>query len=123
MFGLKKKGPTRPFVHAYDCKIVKADPTVSIPWNETRTGHWEGWCQCGVEYFDEPAAPRVRLAPLDPKTANHLPQCEFVTVTDPAVFRVLLKVTDKGDYAWVECGSCEAGWQVPYHAESIGARR
>jgi len=29
-------------------------------------------------------------------------------------------VTDKGDYDWVECGSCEAGWQVPHYAESIG---
>jgi hypothetical protein len=57
-----------------------------------------------------------RPHPLDPKTANHLPQCEFVTVTDPAVLRVLLKVTDKGDYAWVECGSCEAGWQVAFYA-------
>ncbi len=34
--------------------------------------------------------------------------------------RVLLKVTDKGDYDWVECGSCEAGWQVAHYAESVG---
>jgi hypothetical protein len=26
MFGLRKKGPTRPFSHADNCKIVKADP-------------------------------------------------------------------------------------------------
>jgi hypothetical protein len=52
---------------------------------------------------------------------NHLPQCEFITVTDPAVLRVLLKVTDKGDYAWLECGSCGAGWQVAFSAaESAG---
>ena len=25
--------------------------------------------------------------------------------------------------ARVECGSCEAGWQVPFYAASIGARR
>jgi hypothetical protein len=32
------------------------------------------------------------------------------------MLRVLLKVTDKGDYDWVECGSCDAGWQVPHYA-------
>jgi hypothetical protein len=31
MFGLSKKGPTQPFVHADDSKIVKADPGVEIP--------------------------------------------------------------------------------------------
>jgi hypothetical protein len=30
MFALRKKGPTRPFAHADDCKIVKADPGVEI---------------------------------------------------------------------------------------------
>jgi hypothetical protein len=25
-----------------------------------------------------------------------------------------------GDYWWVECGTCECGWQVPYYAESVG---
>jgi hypothetical protein len=32
---------------------------------------------------------------------------------------VLLKFTDKGDYDWIECGSCEAGWQVAHYAESV----
>ena len=37
MLGFKKKGgPTRPFSHATDCKILKADPDVEIPWQETR---------------------------------------------------------------------------------------
>ena len=36
------------------------------------------------------------------------------------MLRVLLKVTDKGEYDWVECGSCEVGWQVPPYAESVG---
>jgi hypothetical protein len=36
------------------------------------------------------------------------------------MLRVLLKITDKSDYDWVECGSCEAGWRVPHYAESIG---
>jgi hypothetical protein len=39
------------------------------------------------------------------------------------MLRVLLKVTDKGDYDWVECGACETGWQVPHNAESVGLRR
>ena len=30
---------------------------------------------------------------------------------------VLLKITDKGDYDWCECGACGAGWQVPHYAE------
>jgi hypothetical protein len=34
MFGLRKTGPTRPFVHAYDWKIVMADPGVEIQWSE-----------------------------------------------------------------------------------------
>jgi hypothetical protein len=32
------------------------------------------------------------------------------------MLRILLKVTDKDDYDWVECGGCGAGWQVPYYA-------
>jgi hypothetical protein len=24
------------------------------------------------------------------------------------------------DYWWVECGTCECGWQVPHYAESVG---
>jgi hypothetical protein len=51
---------------------------------------------------------------------RHLGQCEFVGETDAAMLRVLLKVTDKGDYDWVACGSCNAGWQVPHYAESVG---
>jgi quinol monooxygenase YgiN len=30
MFDLRKNGPTRPFAHAYDCRIVRADPGVEI---------------------------------------------------------------------------------------------
>jgi hypothetical protein len=73
-----------------------------------------------VEYFREPITDnRVRLDPFDPATARHFGQCEYVSETDPAVIRVRLKVTDKGDYDWVECGGCGAGWQVP-HFESVG---
>ena len=45
MFGLKKKrGPTQPFTHADDCKILEADPDVQIEWSEVETGHWEAVC-------------------------------------------------------------------------------
>ena len=40
-------------------------------------------------------------------------------MTDPVVLKLLLKVTDKGDYDWVECGSCDAAWQVAHFAESV----
>ena len=56
------------------------------------------------------------------KTSRHKGECEFASETDPAVLKVLLKVkagTGEG-YDWVECGSCGAGWQVPYYAESVG---
>jgi threonine dehydrogenase-like Zn-dependent dehydrogenase len=35
------------------------------------------------------------------------------------MLRVLLKVTDKGDYDWVECGSFDGRWQVAQYAESV----
>jgi hypothetical protein len=113
----RKKGPNRAFAHSDGCKILAADPTVQIQWSEVETGHWRRVCQCGAEdVYEEPADRRVRLDPLDAKTARHLGQCEFVGETDAAMLRVLLKVTDKGDYDWVECGSCDAGWQVPHYA-------
>jgi hypothetical protein len=38
------------------------------------------------------------------------------------MLEVLLKVGEGagGGYWWVECGSCECGWQVPYSAENVG---
>jgi hypothetical protein len=48
-----------------------------------------------------------------------LGQCEYIRETDPAMLRAILRVTDKGDYAWTECNSCGAGWQVPHYAESV----
>jgi hypothetical protein len=42
-------------------------------------------------------------------------------VTDPAVLKVLLKITPKDGYSWCECGSCACGWQVADFAEaSVG---
>ena len=42
--------------------------------------------------------------------------------SDPALLEALLKVRDGagGGYYWVECGACDAGWQVPHYAESVG---
>jgi hypothetical protein len=72
---------------------------------------------CTVEYFRERITDnRIRLNPLDPSTSRHLGQCEYIGETNPSVLEVLLKLTDKGDYDWCECGSCGAGWQVPHHA-------
>jgi hypothetical protein len=62
----KKDGPTRPFSHATDCKILKADPGVKIPWQEIETSLWIAECVCGKEYHREPLADgRLRLDPLD----------------------------------------------------------
>ena len=39
--------------------------------------------------------------------------------TDPAVLRVTLMLVKDGageGYWWVECGTCEHGWQVPHYA-------
>jgi hypothetical protein len=38
------------------------------------------------------------------------------------VLLILLKVQDGAgeSYWWVECGSCDAGWQVPHFAERVG---
>jgi hypothetical protein len=123
MFGLKKKGPDKAFIHTDDCKIVKADPGVEIPWSEVERGHWEAVCQCQSEHFYEPAAPRARLDPLDPSTFRHAPECEHRDTTDPAFIRALLKIQDGMDegYWWVTCGSCDTSWQVlHYAAESVG---
>jgi hypothetical protein len=58
MFGLRKKGPTRPFTHADDCPIVRADPSAKIEWSEVERGHWQAIWQCGSEHFHEQAADR-----------------------------------------------------------------
>jgi hypothetical protein len=44
MFGRRKKGPDKTFVHSEDCRILAADPDVEIPWNEVETGHWRAEC-------------------------------------------------------------------------------
>jgi hypothetical protein len=126
MFRNKKKiaPPDTPFAHSDDCKIVKVDPGVELPWSRLEYGLWKRECVCSYETWQEPASSRVRLDPYDPKTARHMGACEYKGVTDPDVIKVLLRVTEKDSYWWVECAGCEGGWQVPFYAqESAGADR
>lgn len=117
MFGRRKKGPNKPFEHQGDCKILAADPSVEIPWNEVRAGYWEARCICGAEGWHAPDAARVRADPYDPAAAHHLGQCQFVGEANDHMLRVLLRVVEKEGYDWVECGACNAGWQVPHYVE------
>ena len=116
MFGRTKKGPDKAFIHSENCKILAADPSAEIQWSEIERGHWVAECVCGTEHYHEPRTRRARLDPVDPRTARHLPQCEFASETNPATLKVLLKVRERDGYWWVECASCEAGWQVPFYA-------
>jgi hypothetical protein len=119
MFGRKQKyqPPDRPFTHSDDCRIVKADPGVEIPWSRYEHGVWKRQCVCSFESWQEPAPSRVRQDPLDPATARHAGECEYKGVTDAAMLKVLLKVTEKDGYWWCQCGGCEIGWQVPFYAQ------
>ena len=103
---------TSRFRHADDCRIVAADPGVSIEWSEIERGHWVAVCLCGEEHYREPVPARARLDPLDPKTSRHVPQCEFASAADSAVVRVLLKVREGtgGDYwEWSAAPATPAG--------------
>ena len=123
MFRRKRKPPSKPFTHDEGCRIVAVDPGVEIPWSYLGDGRWKAECVCGAEYFNQSVVDdRARLDPLDPKTARHLGQCEYASETDPSVLRVLLRVKPgMGEgYDWVECGACDAGWQVPHYAERVG---
>jgi hypothetical protein len=43
--------------------------------------------------------------------------------TNPVTLKILLKVSERDGYDWVECAGCDTGWQVPHRAESIETRR
>jgi hypothetical protein len=124
MFGLKKKGPTRPtaaFEHAFGCTVVKADPGFQPEWQEIEEGHWRRICQCWTEDIYEPRIDtRTRLDPLDPSTFRHLGGCEHRDVTDVVAIKAILTVHEREDYWYVQCSTCEGGWQVPYHAAEVG---
>jgi hypothetical protein len=119
MFDGGKKRPSRAFLHAPDCKIMKADPTTEIPWSEVGTGHWRAECQCRIEHFHEaPADSRTRLDLLDPSSFRHAGQCEHRDTTDPTLLAAILKVTDGAgdDYWWVQCSACDPAWPVSHYA-------
>jgi hypothetical protein len=122
MLGFKKKsGPTRPFAHAIDCKILKADPDVEIPWQEIESGLWVAECICSKEYEREaPADRRLRLNPVDPDTFRHLPGCEHRDTTDVSIVKAILRVQDREGYWRVDCAACDGCWQVPYYAAESG---
>jgi hypothetical protein len=121
----RKRPEPGPFIHTNDCAILRADPDAQIPWNEVDTGVWEARCQCGRQYFHEPARDeQARQDPLDPALARHAPPCERASVSEPDMLRLALKVTEKDGYWYVQCASCTAGWQVPFFAEEgVEARR
>ena len=125
MFDKKQGGPPdRPFTHSDTCKIVKADPGVSIPWSEVESGHWVATCVCGDQhYYAPPPNTRTRLDPIDPGTSRHGGACEFKDSTDRAVLRALLRIRPglEEGYSWVECGACGFAWPVPDFAE-VGTR-
>ena len=113
MFGRSKKPDTGPFMHALDCKIVKADPGVQIEWQEIEHDYWKRECVCTVEHRPPQVADgRTRQDPLDPALARHGAVCEHRDTTDPALLRALLKVTPADGYSVVECGACSYLWNV-----------
>jgi hypothetical protein len=89
-----------------------------------------------VDWRPQPTSPRELQGPrtstsptivfgsthMDLSTFRHAGQCEHRSTSDPALLRAILKVRDGagGGYWWVECGSCECGWQVAHYAESVG---
>lgn len=125
MFGLKKKGPSRPtqaFAHAVGCTIVTADPGFQPEWQELEEGHWRRICQCwGEDRYEPRVDTRTRLDPLDPATFRHGPACAHPDTTDPVIVKAILTILERETYWWVECSTCEYGWQVAhYAAESRG---
>jgi hypothetical protein len=99
---------------------LPADPGVQIEWLEVSAGQWEAVCACGHEFFHEPLTDeRDRLDPYDPSTFRHAGQCEHRDTTDPALLRAILRVRDgvDGGYWWVQCATCEHGWQVPHYPQ------
>ena len=123
MFGLKKKGPsqpTGPFAHGHGCKILVADPGFEPEWQEIEEGHWRRTCQCYSEDRYEPRADtRTRQDPLSPATFRHLGGCEHREVTDPTIIKAILTVRERENYWYVQCSTCDGGWQVPFYAPEI----
>ena len=43
-------------------------------------------------------------------------------MTDPTIVKAILTVHERENYWYVQCRTCDCGWQVPYFAaeESVG---
>jgi len=54
----KRKAPDKSFMHTDDCRVIAADPTVAIPWNEV--GATGGWSAAAAH-----AAGRFRTTPSE----------------------------------------------------------
>ena len=117
MFGKEKiRPPDTEFIHGHDCKILRADPSTSIPWSEIERGLWERRCVCGSEYWREPLPEYRRQDPYDPRTFRHAGECEQRDTTDPALIKLILDVKPGtgGPYWWVTCQTCALSWQTLY---------
>jgi hypothetical protein len=82
-------------------------------WSYLGEGLWRRECVCTYESISEPFVDdRVKNDPLDLKTARHLGQCEYISETDPAMLKVLLKVKEGGGGTyggWSAAGAAPAG--------------
>jgi hypothetical protein len=102
---------------------VSAWPIVRIATvsEELEEGHCGGLANANAEDRYEPRVDlRTRLDPLDPSTFRHLGGCEHRDVTDVVAIKAILTVHEREDYWYVQCSTCEGGWQVPYHAAEVG---
>jgi hypothetical protein len=74
-----------------------------------------------AEDIYEPASTRgLGSTPLDSATFRHAPECEDRDTTDPKFLRAILTVTERESYWFVQCRTCDCGWQVPYYASASG---
>jgi hypothetical protein len=79
-------------------------------------GHCRVVWWCGSDVYEK-ANRRVRLDSYDQSTFRHAAQCEHRETVDPVLLKAILKVRDgvDGGYWWVQCATCEHGWQVPHY--------
>lgn len=87
MFGLKRKGPTRPFTHADNCKILKADPTVQIQCSEVEPGHWRSTSAGPRTSARTPPTVVLGSTAMTRPPSRHARQCEHRVTSDPAAAR------------------------------------
>jgi hypothetical protein len=65
----------------------------------------------------------------EPLPFRHIPirrgHCEIASGADPAVLRVILKVSDSagGDNWWVESGACDIVWRFALRERSVTTNR